>query len=118
MKVKVAKNMQFREDYPKKHNLPGSFHESVPRVSKGVFIFSRLVGWMSPEYAEKFSLFALRDYLSTSPLSAALVVQSSWAVPLDKSLIFSTKNQTTALPWFESAESSACVQPKARHEKV
>ena len=87
MKVKVAKNMQFREDYPRKHNLPGGFHESVPRVSKVVFIFSRLVGWMSPEYAEKFSLFALRDYLSTSPLSAAMVVQSSWAVPLDKSLI-------------------------------
>ncbi len=83
MQVKVAKSMQFREDYPKKHNLTEGFHERVPRVSK-IFqsssIFSRLVGWMSPEYAEKFSLFALRDYLSTSPLSAALVVQSSWAV--------------------------------------
>eukprot|EP00435_Cladocopium_sp_Y103_P049154 s500_g14.t1 len=39
-----------------------------------------LVGWMSPEYAEKFGAFALRDYLSASPLSAAMVVQSSWSV--------------------------------------
>lgn len=39
-----------------------------------------LVGWMSPEYAEKFGAFALRDYLSASPLSAAVVVQSSWSV--------------------------------------
>ena len=42
----------------------------------------RLVGWMSPEYAEKFGAFALRDYLSASPLSAAVVVQSSWSVLL------------------------------------
>ena len=37
---------------------------------------------MSPEYAEKFGAFALRDYLSASPLSAAVVVQSSWSVLL------------------------------------
>ena len=41
---------------------------------------------MLPEYAEKFSALALRDYLSASPLSAAVVVQSSWAVRLGEKL--------------------------------
>ena len=42
----------------------------------------RLVGWMSPQYAEELGAFQLKDYLSSSPLSAALVVQSSWALCL------------------------------------
>jgi len=55
-------------------------NSSTPPLAAALSLSVLLVGWMSPEYAEKFSLFALRDYLSTSPLSAALVVQSSWAV--------------------------------------
>eukprot|EP00913_Durusdinium_trenchii_P017298 g16267.t1 len=35
---------------------------------------------MSPQYAEELGAFQLKDYLSSSPLSAALVVQSSWAL--------------------------------------
>lgn len=37
---------------------------------------------MSPEYAEKFGAFDLKGYLSATPLSAAMVVQSSWSLLL------------------------------------
>jgi len=39
-----------------------------------------LTGWMSPEYAEKFGVLSLTDFLGDAPLAAALLSQSFWVV--------------------------------------
>ncbi|CAJ1427768.1 unnamed protein product [Effrenium voratum] len=39
-----------------------------------------LIGWMGPAYAEKIGVLSLTGFLSDSPLAAALLAQSFWAL--------------------------------------
>lgn len=39
-----------------------------------------LIGWMSPQYAQKLGAFQIHDLLANTPVIAALVVQSSWSL--------------------------------------
>eukprot|EP00435_Cladocopium_sp_Y103_P053731 s193_g17.t1 len=39
-----------------------------------------LIGWMSPQYAQKLGAFHIHDLLANTPVIAALVVQSSWSL--------------------------------------
>ncbi|CAK9085927.1 unnamed protein product [Durusdinium trenchii] len=57
---------------------PSAAQSAAPLAAASLVVL--LVGWMSPQYAEELGAFQLKDYLSSSPLSAALVVQSSWAL--------------------------------------
>eukprot|EP00438_Fugacium_kawagutii_P007835 Skav212614 [mRNA] locus=scaffold2176:292116:296336:- [translate_table: standard] len=55
---------------------------SVAKSSSMLSLAILLMGWMSPQYAQKLGAFHIHELLAKTPVITALVVQSSWSLHL------------------------------------